>query len=149
MVLFQMSREGTCRYWENLLGTSLRYPRMNLVDISSSKRMSQTRPKLVPVEILAVQPGQLFSTGTQYADQVRLRCAAKSATAMTHHAEACSWLLLSTGLMRSAGRFVAAMLECKRQHSGQQVCVEILRPHRWARLHLWDCGSPGSPVLQR
>lgn len=59
------------RYWEQLLGRKLQYPHANLVDVSRNKRRSQENPDLVPLELLAIKPGQLFSTGTQYADQVR------------------------------------------------------------------------------
>lgn len=43
---------------------------MNLIDVSQSKKRAQQNPQLVPLELLAVKPGQLFSAGTQYADQV-------------------------------------------------------------------------------
>lgn len=76
-----------CRYWEDMLGRTLKYPYMNLVDVSQSKKRSQERPQLVPLELLAIKSGQLFSAGTQYADQVRA-CGARSSARAPQAAQA-------------------------------------------------------------
>lgn len=52
-------------------GRQLRYPDFNLVDVSPSKRRAETRPILLPLEVLQIKPGTLFAAGTRYVEQMK------------------------------------------------------------------------------